>query len=84
MSTAALAESAVESPKTAVESRKAVSSVAVAPVRVQPELAQPEATDPHPLAPVFLIGGMALICALAFVASLLIWLTLRDSGVLAP
>lgn len=40
--------------------------------------------DPHPLAPVFIIGGLALISALGFVGSILIWLALRSSGVVAP
>jgi hypothetical protein len=79
---AVLVEPVVESPKIILESPNTSSSAA--PAKVQPERAEPDAGDPHPLAPVFLIGGMALIGALAFVASLLIWLALRYSGVLAP
>lgn len=78
---AALVEPVVESPKIIVESLKTSSA---APAKVQPERVEPEAADPHPLVPVFLIGGMALIGALAFVASIMIWLALSYSGVLAP
>jgi hypothetical protein len=79
---AALVEPVVESPKIIAESLKTSSSAA--PAKVQPERVEPEAADPHPLVPVFLIGGMALIGALAFVASIMIWLALSYSGVLAP
>jgi hypothetical protein len=78
---ATLVEPVVEIPKTIAESPKTVPAV---PAGVQPERAEPEAADPHPLVPVFLIGGMALIGALAFVGSIVIWLALRYSGVLAP
>jgi hypothetical protein len=40
--------------------------------------------DSHPLAPIFAIGALALIGAFAFVGSIVIWLWLRNSGVLAP
>jgi hypothetical protein len=79
---AVLVEPVVESPKIIIEIPKTSSSAA--PAKVRPERVEPEAADPHPLAPVFLIGGMALIGALALVASIMIWLALRYSGVLAP
>lgn len=75
-----LVEPVVEVPEVRAESRKTVPVVAA---KVQPEGAEPFA-DPHPLVPVFLIGGMALIGALAFVGSIVIWLALEYSGVLAP
>jgi hypothetical protein len=81
---AALVESLAESAKTAVKSRQPAYSGTAVQLRVSSETAQSEAADPHPLVPVFLIGSMALIGALAFVGSILIWLALRNSGVLAP
>ena len=40
--------------------------------------------DPHPLVPVFILGGVAFLGTLAFVGAILMWLTLRNSGVMAP
>lgn len=39
--------------------------------------------DPHPLLPVFVAGVVALIFACAFVGSIVVWLMLRNSGVMA-
>jgi hypothetical protein len=41
-------------------------------------------TDPHPLLPVFVAGAVSLIFACAFVGSIVVWLMLRNSGVMAP
>ncbi len=70
---AALVEPIVESPQTAVEVLQTVSKPKSAQIR-----------DEHPLAPVFIIGAMALIGALAFVGSIMMWLVLRHTGVMAP
>jgi len=43
-----------------------------------------ELADPHPLLPVFVAGVVALIFACAFVGSIVAWLMLRNSGVMAP
>ncbi len=75
---AALVERVAESPKTAVEFPKRV------PVAT-PVPAEPVGRgDVYPLVPVFLIGGLALIGALAFVGFIVMWLMLRHSGVMAP
>ncbi len=73
---ATLVEPVVEIPKTAIESPK------LAPAQAPAELI--EERDPHPLAPVFIIGGIALIGAFAFVGSIVLWLLLRHTGVMAP
>ncbi len=73
---AALVEPVVEIPKTAIEIPKLVSAQAPA------ELI--EGKDSHPLVPVFIIGGIALIGAVAFVGSIVLWLLLRHTGVMAP
>jgi len=43
-----------------------------------------EQWDPHPLIPVFVAGAVSLILALSFIGSILAWLALRHSGVMAP
>jgi hypothetical protein len=78
---AALVERVIASPK--VESRKPISPVLV-PDRVSPEGEEKPFIDAHPLAPVFVIGGIALISAFAFVGFIVMWLALRYSGVMAP
>jgi len=40
--------------------------------------------DPHPLLPVFVAGAISLILSAAFIGSILAWLALRHSGVMAP
>lgn len=40
--------------------------------------------DPHPLLPVFIAGAFALTLAITFVGSILTWIALRHSGVMAP
>ena len=43
-----------------------------------------EVWDPHPLIPVFVAGAVSLILSLTFIGSILAWLALRHSGVMAP
>jgi hypothetical protein len=40
--------------------------------------------DPHPLIPVFVAGVISLILPVTFIGSILAWLALRHSGVMAP
>ena len=40
--------------------------------------------DQHPLLPVFVFGAVALMLAGAFVGSIVVWLILRNPGVMAP
>jgi hypothetical protein len=42
-----------------------------------------EFADPHPLLPVIIFGVIALMLAGAFVGSVVAWLLLRNSGVMA-
>ena len=80
--TAALVERVIESPK--IEGRKPIMPVLVISDRVPPGGEEKPFIDAHPLVPVFVIGGIALIGALAFVSSIVMWLALRYSGVMAP
>ena len=44
---------------------------------------RPEAfADPHPLLPVFFAGAFALLLAGTLVGSIVVWLLLRNSGVM--
>ena len=79
MSTA-LVEAEVQIPQTAmIKSPKIVGRGQAIP----PAEETAENGDPHPLVPVFVIGGIALICAVAFVGSIVVWLMLGHSGVMA-
>jgi len=40
--------------------------------------------DPHPLLTVLVAMGIAFVGAAAFVGSIILWLSLRHSGVMAP
>ena len=40
--------------------------------------------DPHPLVPVVVAGVISLVLAVTFVGSILAWLALRHTGVMAP
>jgi hypothetical protein len=55
-------------------------------VLISPALKIAEKTldDPHPLVPVFIAGAMSLALSVLFVGSILAWLALRHSGVMAP
>jgi hypothetical protein len=79
---AALVERVVENPKTAVGKPELVPAVQTTTPKAVAEPVQER--DPHPLVPVFIMGGIALISAFAFVGSIIAWLLLRHSGVMAP
>ena len=49
-----------------------------------PKTAAEGAWDPHPLVPVFIAGAISLILAATFIGSIVAWLALRHSGVMAP
>ncbi|HEV8491595.1 MAG TPA: hypothetical protein VGR76_04960 [Candidatus Angelobacter sp.] len=49
-----------------------------------PQAATVEEWDPHPLLPVFVAGAISLILSVTFIGSVLAWLALRHSGVMAP
>ena len=55
-------------------------------VLVSPSPSVPEQTweDPNPLLPVFIAGAISLIVSVTFIGSILAWLALRHSGVMAP
>jgi hypothetical protein len=55
-------------------------------VLVNPSPSASEKTweDPHPLLPVFVAGAISLVLAVTFIGSILAWLALRHSGVMAP
>lgn len=53
-------------------------------VSAPPSTVAEEAWDPHPLLPVFIAGAVSLILSLTFIGSILAWLALRHSGVMAP
>ena len=55
--------------------------VAVADPSAKPE--EKGLADPHPLLPVFVFGVISLMLASAFVGSIVVWLMLRNSGVMA-
>jgi hypothetical protein len=43
-----------------------------------------EQWDPYPIIPVFVAGAVSLILSVTFIGSILAWLALRHSGVMAP
>lgn len=43
-----------------------------------------ELADQHPLLPVFIAGAISLTLAAMFVGSILAWLALRHTGIMAP
>jgi len=65
-----------------VEQRPKLDLVAAKPAPAVYE--ETEQWDPHPLIPVFVAGAVSLILALTFIGSILAWLALRHSGVMAP
>ena len=65
-----------------VEQRPKLDLVPAKPTPIVYEEA--EAWDLHPLIPVFVAGAVSLILALSFIGSILAWLALRHSGVMAP
>ncbi len=50
----------------------------------EPEVASGKAVDRHPLVPVFIAGAIAFTLAVAFVGSIVVWIALRHTGVMAP
>lgn len=53
-------------------------------VGAPPRAVAAEDWDPHPLIPVVVAGVVSLILSLIFIGSILAWLALRHSGVMAP
>lgn len=83
---------AVETIRTAAAAVPPEPPIASAPVAFQPVKetivapAPAEATflHDHPLVSVFVIGAISLVLSVATVASIVFWLAIRYSGVLAP
>jgi hypothetical protein len=50
----------------------------------QPAKALKPLYDPHPLLPVFIAGAVSLLLSGAFIGSVLVWLAVRHSGIMAP
>jgi len=76
----ALVEAEVQSPQTTIiRSPKIVGRGRT----ISPAEETAEKGDPHPLVAVFVIGGIALISAVAFVGSIVVWLVLGHSAVMA-
>jgi hypothetical protein len=63
-----------------VEQPKKLDLVAISPAL---EIAENKWSDPHPLLPVFVAGAISLLASAMFVGSILAWLALRHSGVMA-
>jgi hypothetical protein len=82
MSSAALVEPAIESRQTATGSQPALSLTEEVPAQARTE--PTVKADLHPLVPVFIIGGLAAMGSLFFMGTILMWLALRHSGVMAP
>lgn len=40
--------------------------------------------DPHPLLPIFIAGAISVTLSVLFVGSILAWIALRHSGIMAP
>jgi len=53
-------------------------------VSAPPKPATVEEWDPHPLPPVFVAGAISLVLAVTFIGSVVAWLALRHTGVMAP
>jgi hypothetical protein len=53
-------------------------------VSAPPKAVAEEAWDPHPLVPVFIAGAISLILSVGFIGSIVAWLALRHTGVMAP
>jgi hypothetical protein len=83
MSTGALVEPVVEESKTAVVSPTPAFSL-TEEIPAQAVTGSDANGDPHPLVPVFILGALAFMGTVVFVGAILMWLALRNSGVLAP
>ena len=64
-----------------IEQPRKLELVTVTP---EPQVPEKELVDPHPLLPVFIAGAIALTLAVMFVGSVLAWLALRHTGIMAP
>lgn len=53
-------------------------------VSAPPRVVAAEEWDPHPLVPVFVAIVVSLAVAVTFIGTVLAWLALRHSGVMAP
>ena len=53
-------------------------------VTTQADAIEKEPEDPHPLLPVLIAGAISLALSAMFVGSILAWIALRHSGVMAP
>jgi hypothetical protein len=53
-------------------------------VSPSPKAVTEEEWDPHPLVPVFVAMAISLVLSVTFIGSVLAWLALRHSGVMAP
>ena len=51
---------------------------------LEPKVVEKKTADPHPLLPVFIAGAISLTLAVTFVGSILTWIALRHSGIMAP
>ena len=56
----------------------------LAAVTPEPRAQEEELADPYPLLPVVIAGAISLTLAVMFVGSILAWLALRHTGVMAP
>jgi hypothetical protein len=56
-------------------------AAATAPVPAEEEK---KWSDPHPFLPIFIAGAIAAVIAGGFIGTILIWLAVRHSGVVAP
>ena len=70
---------AVTAPLDATTTLQLVKAIPVAP-----ELEEITFLHDHPLVPVFVIGAISMVLAVAAVGSIVFWLAIRYSGVLAP
>ena len=64
-----------------IEQPKNVDLVMASPIANVPE---PTIFDRYPLVPVFIAGAISLVLTGMFIGSILVWLSLRHTGVMAP
>ncbi|MCU1220915.1 MAG: hypothetical protein JWN42_2112 [Candidatus Angelobacter sp.] len=69
----AVAERIVEQPR----------KLDLVPSRPAPQVIETEQWDPYPLLPVFVAIAISLVLSGMFIGSILVWLSLRHSGVMA-
>lgn len=80
--TATFATPDVVTPPVVAEPASASSMIKAVPVAA--ELEEITFFDNHPLVPVFVIGAISMAMSLIAVGSIIFWLAIRYSGVLAP